>query len=127
MPKENIERAIAKGAGKDAGELERVTYEAFGPGGSAMIVVALTDSRNRATQEVRHALSKRGYELGGPGSASWAFSRLPDGSYLAGEPRVSLSPEDEEALSSLLDALDELDDVEEVFTNADGYESTRQE
>src|SRR3989344_7289283 len=54
MPKENIERAVAKGASKDSGDLEQVVYECYGPAGVAIIVSALTDSRNRTTQELKH-------------------------------------------------------------------------
>src|SRR3989338_9025678 len=53
MPKENIERAIAKGVSKDSGNLEQVVYEAYGPGGVAILIDALTDNKNRTTQEVK--------------------------------------------------------------------------
>lgn len=124
MPKDNIDRAVAKGVSKDAGDLARVAYETYGPGGCAIIVSALTDNSNRTTQEVKHALSKNGYELGAPGSAAWAFTKQPDGTFVANQPLVALGAEDEERLGSLLDVLDELDDTEEIFTNAEGYGST---
>lgn len=127
MPKDNIERAIAKGASKEAGDLERVVYESYGPGGCALVIAALTDNRNRTTQEVKHALSKNGYELGAPGSAAWAFAKQPDGTYVPNDPKTALGPDDEAKLGSLLDALDALDDVEEIYTSADGYETTRDE
>src|SRR5918911_5042568 len=62
MPKDNIERAIAKGTGADAGgeSIEPVLYEGYGPGGVALLVEALTDNRNRTGSEVRHLLSKHG-------------------------------------------------------------------
>ncbi len=75
MPKDNIERAIAKGVSKEGGELETVVYECYGPGGSACIATAVTDNRNRTTQEIKHLLSKNGYELAAPGSALWAFNK----------------------------------------------------
>src|SRR5512146_581297 len=56
MPKDNIERAIAKGTSKDAGDLVQVVYEAYGPGGVAILMSALTDNKNRMTQEVKHLL-----------------------------------------------------------------------
>lgn len=124
MPKDNIDRAVTKGASKDSGELEQVAYEFYGPGGIAIIALAVTDSRNRTTQEIKHLLSKNGYELGTPGSASWAFTKSPDGRYTANTPLMSVAGEDEEKLSSLLTLLDEQDDVQEVATNAEGYEST---
>ncbi|MBU6323662.1 YebC/PmpR family DNA-binding transcriptional regulator [Patescibacteria group bacterium] len=127
MPKENIERAIAKGASKDASDLEQVVYEAYGPGGAAVVMDALTDNRNRTTQEIKHLLSKNGVELAAPGAASWAFSKAAGGAFAANEPLVEVSGEDEEKLGALLTALDEHDDVQRVFTNARGYESTEGE
>ena len=124
MPKDNSERAITKGSSKDSGDLEQVVYELYGPGGIAVVAIAVTDSRNRTTQEIKHLLSKNGYELGAPGSASWAFSRTPDGRYFPNEPLMEVSGEDEERLSALLTFLDEQDDVQEVATNANGYAST---
>lgn len=124
MPKENIERAIAKGTSKDAGDLEHVAYECYGPGGIAIIALALTDSRNRTTQEIKSTLNKNDYELGVPGSAAWAFTKQPDGRYVANEPLMDVSSADEEKLGALLTLLDDLDDVQEVATNARGYEST---
>lgn len=124
MPKENIERAVAKGVSKDGGELLQVVYECYGPGAVAMMILAVTDSRNRTTQEIKHLLSKGGYELGTPGSASWAFTKLPDGRFTPTPPLLSTEKHDEERLSLLLTQLDEHEDVQEVLTNAEGYEST---
>lgn len=124
MPKDNIERAVAKGGGADGNTLEQVVYEFYGPGGVAVIAVAVTDSRNRTTQEVKHLLSKNGYELGAPGSAAWAFTKSPDGRFAANPPGMEVAGDDEEKLSELLTLLDEYDDVQEVFTNAVGYENT---
>ncbi len=124
MPKDSIDRAVAKGISKDAGDLEQVAYEFYGPGGIAIIALALTDSRNRTTQEIKSLLNKNEYELGVPGSAAWAFTRQPDGRYVANEPLMEVSGSDEERLGALLTLLDDLDDVQEVATNARGYEST---
>ena len=66
MPKDNIERAVAKGASKDAGDLEEVVYECYGPGGAAIVIDALTDSRNRTTQELKLIMTKNGIELAAP-------------------------------------------------------------
>ncbi len=125
MPKDNIERAIAKGTSKDAGALEQVAYEAYGPGGAAIIIDALTDSKNRTTQEIKHLLSENGLELGAPGAASWAFKKSPDGSYVPNEPLVEVGGEDEARLGEVLSILDEHEDVQTVYTNAKGYENTR--
>jgi len=77
MPKDNIERAIARGtgAGTDAESLESVTYEGYGPGGVALLIEAVTDNRNRTGSEVRHILSKHGGSLGEPGSVAYNFDK----------------------------------------------------
>ena len=178
MPKDNIQRAIDRGSGvgSDAAAIERVVFEGYGPGGAAVLVEALTDNRNRASAEIRHAFSKHGGNLGEPGSVAWIFERKGsislDGSRygeddligaidagaedvrvdegklrvicdpadlsavrealeqegiefesagLAIEPKstVELKGHDAERLLKLLDALDEQDDVDEVFANFD--------
>jgi YebC/PmpR family DNA-binding regulatory protein len=77
MPKDNIERAIAKGtgAGADAEALEAVMYEGYGPGGVALLVEATTDNRNRTGSEIRHAFNKHGGNLGEPGSVAYLFDK----------------------------------------------------
>jgi YebC/PmpR family DNA-binding regulatory protein len=77
MPKDNIERAIAKGTGEgaDADQLEAVMYEGYGPGGVAVLVEALTDNRNRTGSEVRHIFAKNGGNLGEPGSVAYLFDK----------------------------------------------------
>jgi YebC/PmpR family DNA-binding regulatory protein len=77
MPKDNIERAIAKGtgAGGDAAAIEAVTYEGYGPGGVALLIETLTDNRNRTGADVRHTLSKHGGTLGEPGSVAYLFEK----------------------------------------------------
>ena len=77
MPKDNIERAIAKGtgAGADAENYEAVLYEGYGPGGVALLIEAMTDNRNRTGSEVRHLLSKHGGNLGEPGSVAYLFDK----------------------------------------------------
>jgi YebC/PmpR family DNA-binding regulatory protein len=77
MPKDNIERAIAKGTGEgaDADALETVVYEGYGPGGVAIMIEALTDNRNRTGSEVRHIFCKHGGNLGEPGSVAYLFDK----------------------------------------------------
>jgi YebC/PmpR family DNA-binding regulatory protein len=77
MPKDNIERAIAKGTGEggDAEAIEAVLYEGYGPGGVAILVEALTDNRNRTSAEVKHVFSKNGGSLGEPGSVAYLFDK----------------------------------------------------
>jgi YebC/PmpR family DNA-binding regulatory protein len=77
MPKDNIERAIARGAGAvgDGTAYEHITYEGYGPSGVAIFVEALTDNRNRTAAEVRHVFSKHDGNLGESGSVAWLFER----------------------------------------------------
>jgi len=77
MPKDNIERAIARGSGTDAdgSNFETVIYEGYGPSGVAVIVEALTDNRNRTASDVRHAFDKFDGNLGTSGAVAWLFER----------------------------------------------------
>ncbi len=77
MPKDNIERAIAKGSGADAdaASFETVVYEGYGPEGVAVLVEAVTDNRNRTASEVRHAFTRHGGNLGTTGAVAWQFER----------------------------------------------------
>lgn len=118
VPKENIDRAVLKGAGVGGDAMEQITYETYGPGGVALVIVALSDNRNRAAQEVRHILSKQGLEMAAPGSAMWAFTTNDGGQTFNPTTTVDLSDEELEKLSSIVDALDESDEVSEIFTNA---------
>lgn len=75
MPSENIKRAIQRGTGELEGvSYEEITYEGYGPGGAAIIVEVLTDNKNRAVSEVRHAFSKNGGNLGAEGAVAWMFT-----------------------------------------------------
>lgn len=76
MPKDNIDRAIRRGAGleKDAAEIEEIVYEGYGPNGVAMLVECLSDNRNRTISEVRRCFSRAGGSLGEPGSVAWQFT-----------------------------------------------------
>src|SRR5687767_13394252 len=77
MPKDNIERAIARGSGADtdAAAFETVVYEGYGPDGVAVLVEALTDNRNRTASDVRHTFAKNGGNLGTSGAVAWLFER----------------------------------------------------
>ena len=77
MPKDNIDRAIAKGAGgEDGTALEEVLYEGYGPGGVAILIECMTDNKNRTVAEVRHALTKHGGNLGTEGSVAYLFDQI---------------------------------------------------
>lgn len=178
MPNDTIKKAIEKATGGGEGSnLEEVTYEGYGPGGTAIMVKCLTDNRNRTVPELRHAFSKHGGNLAENGSVSWQFKQqgeimIPtegvdeesltlaaldagaedvsqDNGYftvvtavesfhkvrdalessgftieeadLAMNPtnKVDISQSDSESLIKLLEKLDELDDVQETYFNAD--------
>ena len=117
MPKDKIEKAVAKGTSSEAGEMESITYESYGPGGAAIIIEGLTDNRNRTAQEIKHILTKNGLVLAAPGSATWAFEKTHEG-YIA-KTTVPLSEDDHASLMKILEELDNHEDVEEVYTNAE--------
>ena len=76
MPADNIKRAIRRGTGEEPGvSYEEVTYEGYGPGGVALFIEVLTDNKNRAVGEVRHALTKHGGNLGSSNSVAWMFDK----------------------------------------------------
>ena len=75
MPKDSIDRAVSRGSGKSEGDLEEISYEAFGPGGTAIIIESLTDNRNRTIPEIRNILSKHNGRMGGGNSFSWMFEK----------------------------------------------------
>ena len=116
MSKDAIDRAVSKGIFDSSETLESITYEAYGPGGAAIIIEALTDSRNRTAQEVKHLLSENGLALAAPGSALWAFTKT--GEVYEPKTTVPLSSEDNDKLMKLLETIDAHDDVENVYTNA---------
>ncbi len=99
MPKDNIERAIAKGTGEaaDADQIQTVVYEGYGPGGVALLIEALTDNRNRTGADVRHAFTKFGGSLGEPGSVAYLFDKK-------GVITVDASRYDEDDLMPAIDA-----------------------
>jgi len=112
MPKDNIERAIAKGTGEgvDADQIETVLYEGYGPGGVALLIEALTDNRNRTSADVRHALTKHGGNLGEPGSVGYLFDKR-------GVVVVDAARYDEEDLLAAVDA-----GAEDIVLDEDVYE-----
>ena len=117
MPKENIERAVAKGAGTDGTTIEEVMYEGYGPGGVAILIQAVTDNNNRTAPEIRHIFTKAGLELGTPGSAAWAFEKTEEG-YRPTTP-MDLDDATGEKLAEFIEKLEESDDITNVYTAAD--------
>ncbi len=133
VPVDNIGRAIKK-ASESGAAIEELIMEAYAHGGSAILVEALTDSKNRTIAEVKKILSDHGAKWAEPGSVLWAFSQSADlhrldpstqlgagadshGNWIA-KFTQELSKEDGEKLSALIDALEEHEDVQEVYTNA---------
>lgn len=117
MPADNIDRAVKKGSGADAEALEAITYETYGPAGSALIIEALTANRNKAAQEVKFILSRHGFTLAAPGSAVWAFTK--DGGEYKPNITIPLSEKDEKILETLIEELENNDEVQDVYTNAE--------
>lgn len=117
VPKDVIERAIKKGKDSQGENLEQITYESYGPGGSALVIEALTSNRNKAAQEIKHILSKNGFELASPGSALWAFKK--EGGVWIPSSTLPLSDEDLVILEKLVDELEDNEEVQEVFTNVE--------
>ena len=117
MPKENIERAIAKGGAAGGAAMEEVTFEGYGPGGVALLIKAVTDNNNRTAPEIRHIFTKAGLELGTPGSAAWAFTKTADG-YAPNTP-MELDDATGEKLAEFIERLEDNDDVTDVYTTAD--------
>ena len=120
MPKDNIERAVAKGAGVGGSALEEVMFEGYGPGGVALLIQAVTDNNNRTAAEIRHIFSKSGFEMGTPGSAAWAFQKDVD-RYTPITP-VELDDSTGEKLAEFIEKLEESDDVTNVYTTADNQD-----
>ncbi|MBI3400958.1 MAG: YebC/PmpR family DNA-binding transcriptional regulator [Acidobacteria bacterium] len=120
MPRENIERAIRRGTGQEPGvSYEEAQYEAYGPGGAALIVEVLTDNKNRTAGEIRHLLEKHGGNLAAPNAVAWMFHKK---GYIVVEKSKA---EEEKLMSAVLDAgADDLQDDGdnwEVFTAPDTF------
>ncbi len=112
MPKDNIDRAIKRGTGELEGvNYEEIYYEGYAPGGAAVLVQVLTDNKNRAASEVRHAFSKYGGNMGEPGSVAWMFAKK--GSIVFENGAIT----EEEAMEIALDA-----GAEDVIADGDSVE-----
>ena len=118
MPGDNIERIIKKYSGEESQDkFEEIVFEGYGPGGAALIIETITDSRNRISQEIRHILSSHSGNLAVPGSVMWSFERQGGGGYKAKYPLIVEDALIKEKLESLLEALDDNDDVQEIYSN----------
>jgi YebC/PmpR family DNA-binding regulatory protein len=117
MPNDTIDRAVKKGATDNSANMENITYEAYGPGGCAIVIEALTDNRNKAAQEVKHILANHGYSLAGMGAATWAFKK--EGGEWIPQTTIQISEQDGNQLQTLVGEFEENDEVQDVFTNAE--------
>lgn len=117
MPNDTIDRAVKKATTDNSAVMENIMYESYGPGGVAILIEALTDNRNKAAQEVKAILSRHGSELAGQGSATWAFTKIHEG--WQATMTMPLEDEDIAKLEALVNDLEENDEVQEVFTNAE--------
>ncbi|MBN9566427.1 MAG: YebC/PmpR family DNA-binding transcriptional regulator [Alphaproteobacteria bacterium] len=124
MPKDNIERAIKKGQGGDGENYDEVRYEGYGPGGTALIVEALTDNRNRTAADMRAAFSKYGGTLGETNSVSFMFDHLGVVTY----PRSVGSDDDmlEAAIEAGADECISADETHTFLSGVDGYAQVRE-
>jgi YebC/PmpR family DNA-binding regulatory protein len=118
VPADTIERAISKATDVDA--LEEILMEAYGPGGAALLIYAITSSKNRTVGEVKLVLKQHDAKWAEPGSVLWAFEERRDDSGATWRAKfpLAISPEDAQRLTSLTSALADNDDVQTVFTNA---------
>jgi len=117
MPQGNIQRAIERGAGTgNGGEvLEEATLEGYGPMGVAFLVDIVTDNRNRAVSEVRGVFTHFAGRLGDAGSAAYVFNEEREPNF-----EIELDEVNQAKVVALMEALADLDDVQEVYTNAQG-------
>ena len=117
VPNDNIDRAVKRGSGAEAGgaDWQTIMYEGYGPGGVAFLVECLTDNRNRAAMEVRTALTRSGGSLADPGSVSYLFSRK--GVVLVAKQQDGREVAEDDVLDAVLDA-----GAEEVNDNGDTWE-----
>ena len=124
MPNDNIQRAIKRGTGEIEGaSYEDITFEGYGPGGVALIVEVLTDNRNRAVSEIRHAFSKNGGNLGETGSVGYMFSKkgvIIVAKSAAGEDKLT-----EIVLEAGADDLNDDGDYWEILTSPKDFEAVR--
>lgn len=111
MPNENIDRAITNATGAGAEDLQEVLYEAYGPGGVAILINGITSNKNRTSQEIKHLLAEAGAALAAPGAAAWAFD---NGKAVT---TIPSTPNLKEQVTNLVELLEEHEDVQNVTTN----------
>jgi YebC/PmpR family DNA-binding regulatory protein len=124
MPKDNIDRAIKRGAGETGGEdFMEIRYEGYGPGGTAVMVDCLTDNRNRTVADVRHAFTKFGGNLGADGSVNYLFNKVGQLMYPTGSSEDAIMEAAIEAGAE--DVIVDDDGSIEVLTDPEDFEAVR--
>jgi YebC/PmpR family DNA-binding regulatory protein len=116
VPNDNIDRAVKRGSGAEAGgaEYQTIMYEGYGPNGVALLIECLTDNKNRAAMEVRTAISRNGGNLADPGSVSYMFNRK--GVVIVGKQQDGKQVEEDDVLEATLDAgAEEVNDIGDSF------------
>lgn len=113
MPKENIDRAVEKGLGVGGEEMVELLIEGFAPEGVAVMIVAVTDNRNRTMSEMRILMEKQGGVMGSMGSVAYMFDKTQSGY----EPKYLSSVANPTKVKQFIQALEENDDVQEVYAN----------
>jgi YebC/PmpR family DNA-binding regulatory protein len=113
VPKDNIERAIKRAQDKDAAALDEISIQAIGPSSVALIIQAITDNRNRTINEVKKILSDHDSKMAGEGSLNWMFDK--DWNPVA--PMEVTDEQSRQKIDTLMEALDNNDDVEDIHTN----------
>ena len=117
MPKDNIERAIKRGSGQSEGvNIEEVLYEAYGSSGIALIIKGITDNKNRTVAEIKSILNKFNGKLAEPGSVQYLFDKKNE-DWIPKYPLEITDEKTKKQLEKLFEALDENDDVQEIYSN----------
>lgn len=126
MPNDTIDRAVKKAASNDMSNYESVTYEGYGPNGTAIIVEALTDNRNRAASNIRSAFTKGGGNVGTPGCVSFMFDKK--GQMIVDKEEYSGDTDDlmMKALDAGADDFNEEDDCYEILTSPEDFDAVNQ-
>jgi YebC/PmpR family DNA-binding regulatory protein len=114
VPQENIDRAV-KRAAESGEDLDELIFEAYGPAGAAILIEAISNNRNRAVQEIKTILRDHNGKWAESGSVQWAFEKTADG-WTAKFPQAA-SDEEKMKLAALLEALEDNDDVQNVYSN----------
>ena len=124
MPNDNIDRAIKRGTGEIEGvSFDEITYEAYGPGGVAILIETMTDNRNRTVAELRHLLSKNNGNLGESGSVSWMFDRM--GFIVVGKDQKTEDELFDIAIEAGAKDLKEDEGHFEIFTDQDSFDDVK--